>query len=240
MLPDSALKQVTGYPELSWAIAAIVVIAFAVTVYRAVIGAPKSEPTKSGGEVNVYFDGPLAHALTALKDISESLLPLRALSAQLKDQHDELGERLRVDRGKIHGRMDDERREIDAELRRQDPDAAGRVGAGFAADEDRDRGLGVVGEQTLQHGLPDETRCSGEKDVRATEVGRGSLRCHGTSLAETVGATDARPGSAASISEMLLASRAPSGVPNTMRSKKLRSSSLRSTAPIGQLAWGDG
>ena len=118
---------------------------------------------------------------------------------------------------------------IERGLLEQHADAAGGVGPRLRAHQDRDGGLGVVGEQALQHGLPDETSRSGEKDVRATEVGRGSLRGHGTSLAETVGATDARPGSAATRSRMRAASAAPAGVPNTIASKNVRSSAARST-----------
>ena len=127
---------------------------------------------------------------------------------------------------------------VEHRLLQQLAHAARGVGAGLGAHEDRDGGLGMVGEQTLQHGLPDETRCSGEKDVRATEIGRGSLRCHGISLAETVGATDASPGSAASSRrDARRPRRARPAVPNTIVLEEACGRRReRSTAPIGQTA----
>ena len=116
MLPDGALKQVTNYPELSWALAGIVLIAFAALVYRAVVsGTPKGQ-SKAGGEVNVYFDGPLAKALASLESIADSLKTLPALIPMLKEYHEAVGERMR----RVYQRMDEERRESADDHDKQD------------------------------------------------------------------------------------------------------------------------
>ena len=99
---------------------------------------------------------------------------------------------------------------------------------------------GCVGEQSLEHGLPDETGGSGQEDVRVAEIGRRSLasRCHGMSLAETVERHGRESGKRARRSSSM---RRRLGAPVLGRrtrcvSKKVRSSSERSTAPIGQTA----
>src|SRR5690606_18060909 len=102
------------------------------------------------------------------------------------------------------------------------------------AHEDRHGRAGVVVEESLEHGLPDEAGRSGEEDLRVAEGGGRLLGGHGTSLPATRGPRGASPGRPAIEAASWEARAAPSVPPNTRFSKKVRSSAGRSVAPTGQ------
>lgn len=80
----------------------------------------------------------------------------------------------------------------------------------LSAHEQPDVGGGVIGEQPLEHGLPDEAGRAGEQDVRGAEFGLRTVRDHGRSLDSTVDATPGpMPGSASTMARIRPASALP-------------------------------